>query len=180
MGAADAFEIERLVEARPEDVLALSDLLRDAIDGGAALGFMPPLGPQEAETFWRDVLAQAATGARVVLVARTVNDGKIVGTVQIGLSPWPNGRHRAEVMKMMVHSSVRRRGLGRALLAAIDREAAALGRTLLVLDTRRGDGAEDMYRAHGYEVVGVIPRYAHDAKGMHDTVVFYRHLDKTP
>ena len=54
-------------------------------------------------------------------------DGRVVGSVQLGFALWPNARHRAEVQKLMVHSSARRQGLGRVLmarcLAAVHRSA---------------------------------------------------------
>jgi ribosomal protein S18 acetylase RimI-like enzyme len=57
-------------------------------------------------------------------------------------------------------------------------EAARMrGRTLLVLDTRRGDTAEQLYSKLGYQKAGVIPRYARSASGeLHDTVFMYREI----
>ena len=84
---------------------------------------------------------------------------ELVGMVQLEL-PWkPNARHRAEVQKLLVHTTARRRGLGRQLMAEIERAALADGRTLLVLDTAT-DAAEALYRSLGYAEIGVIERYA--------------------
>ena len=47
-------------EARLEE-LAL--LLRDAVLGGASIGFVLPLAPAELEAYWREVL-EAVRGAR--------------------------------------------------------------------------------------------------------------------
>jgi GNAT superfamily N-acetyltransferase len=41
-------------------------------------------------------------------------DGTVKGTIQIGLDMPPNGRHRADIMKLMVDPSARKQGLGRA------------------------------------------------------------------
>jgi len=63
------------------------------------------------------------------------------------------------------------------LIAAVDEIARAAGRTLLVLDTRRGDVSEQLYLKQGYTRAGIIPRYAQSAHGtLDDTVIFYRML----
>ena len=89
----------------------------------------------------------------------------------------PNAKHRAEVMKLMVHRRARGQGIGRALMLGLEEEARRVGRTLLVLDTRAGDAAERLYARLGYTRVGVIPRYARSASGsLDDTVYFYREI----
>ncbi len=175
------FYVERLDVAGGRDALsALAALLSDAVTAGAALGFVPPLDMAEADAYWQDALVAVEKGVRVLLVARAVEDGRIVGTASLELAQKANGRHRAEVTKVIVDARARQRGIGRLLLDAVEDEARRLGRTLLVLDTRRGDIAEGMYRTHGYEVAGIIPRYASEASGaLHDTVVFYREIDAT-
>ncbi|WP_229686897.1 GNAT family N-acetyltransferase [Longimycelium tulufanense] len=100
-----------------------------------------------------------------------------MGIVQLDLETKPNGRHRGEIAKLMVHRRARGQGLGKALLAHAEREAAALGVSLLVLDTQSGSGAEQLYRAAGWNRVGVIPDYAADPVGeLHPTTIFYRSL----
>jgi GNAT superfamily N-acetyltransferase len=153
----------------------LAELLRDSVDGGASVGFLPPLAEEEARGYWQPVLAEAAGGARVLLVAR--QHGRIVGTVQLALERRPNGRHRAEVQKLLVHRSVRRQGIARRLMAAIEAEARAAGRTLLVLDTLEGHAAEQLYPAIGYVRAGRIPQFARTPDGLEATVVFYKVLD---
>jgi ribosomal protein S18 acetylase RimI-like enzyme len=100
--------------------------------------------------------------------------------VQLGLEDRANGKHRAEVMKLMVHRSARGKGTGRALMEHIGNVARQRGRSLLVLDTRTGSGdaAERLYYNLGYEKAGIIPRYARSASGdLHDTVFMYRQLE---
>jgi hypothetical protein len=45
-------------------------------------------------------------------------------------------------------------------MAAVDDEARAAGRTLLVLDTVTGGDAERLYERAGWQRVGVVPNYA--------------------
>ena len=169
--------IERLsAPAKEADIRGLAGLLVDAVQSGAAASFLATLTREGAEEWWRSMLASAAPGA-VCLVARR-DGGAIVGTVQLQPSWAPNQPHRADIAKLLVHRSARRHGLGTRLMQAIEAEARRGGFTLLVLDTRRGDSADRLYRRLGWTVVGTIPRYALDPDGStpHDTVVFYKEL----
>jgi len=169
-------EIEELDAAgAAAERAALAELLRDAVDGGASVGFLPPLAPAEAAAYWDGVIASLGAG-RALLVAR--EQGRVVGSVQLELVGKPNGSHRAEVQKLLVHSSARRRGVGAALMAAVEAAARGRGRALLVLDTLAGDNAERLYRRIGYQEAGRIPGFARGADGgLHATVLFFRQLD---
>ena len=101
----------------------------------------------------------------------------MVGTVQLELATKPNARHRAEVQKLMVLQSQRGQGIGKLLMEAIEGVAQEHNRMLLVLDTRQGDTAEQLYRKIGYVEAGIIPSYARNAAGSLDaTVLFYKLL----
>lgn len=158
-------------QAAPE----LAALLQNAVHNGAALGFLPPVTDGAALEYWRGVADAVADGARLIWVVRA--GGVLAGAAQLDLAMRPNGLHRAEVMKVMVHTAHRRLGLGRALLLALEAEARRLGRTTLVLDTRQGDPAEALYASLGWVRAGVIPDYARSADGsLHATVVYYKLL----
>lgn len=153
----------------------LVDLLIDAVTSGASVGFLPPLARAEADAYWQGVFTDLAQGQLLMWTAR-VGD-HTVGTVQLHPSPKANGRHRAEVAKLLVHSAHRRQGIGRALMAALEAEALRLGRTTLVLDTRQGDPSEHLYTGLGYIKAGVVPQYARSADGtLHTTAFFYKLL----
>jgi acetyltransferase len=152
-------------------------LFQDAIDSGAALGFLPPLTTKAATAYWRRVGEGVQAGSLVLLVAHDLETHKIVGAVQLAPAPQTNGRHRAEVMKMMVHRRARRQGAARQLLLALETEARQRGRTTLVLDTRQGDVAEPLYQSVGYQVAGTIPDFAQNPDGtLHATVLYYKLL----
>ncbi len=170
--------IEALNEALTRACMPeLVGLLQDAVVGGASVGFLLPVSREEAVAYWESVVAALAEGSRVLLIARRP-DGAVVGTVQLDLAMRANGRHRAEVSKLMVHSSARRQGIGRALMLALEEQARRLGRTTLVLDTRQGDPSERLYRSLGYQFAGAIPRYARSADGtLHTTAFYYRLLE---
>jgi hypothetical protein len=71
----------------------LALLLRDAVDGGASIGFLLPLGAAEVEAYWRSVLAALRDGSRLLLAA--FEGEALIGSVQLALEPRADGRHRA-------------------------------------------------------------------------------------
>lgn len=173
--AGEAIVIDRLSpDAVRREEAALVAVLSDSVDSGASVGFLPPLDAAEAARYWQSVAASMEKGSRLLWVARGP-DG-VTGTVQLDLETRPNGSHRAEVMKLMVHTAVRRRGTGRALMLAAQEEARQRGRTTLVLDTRQGDPSERLYRSLGWQLAGVIPCYARSAGGTLDPSAFYYRL----
>jgi acetyltransferase len=156
------------------DEQAFLELLRDSVDAGASIGFLAPLGAAEGREFWRAVRSELADG-RILLGAYV--DAKLVGSVQLAPVAKPNGRHRAEVQKLIVLQAFRGRGIAKALMAAIERKAAELGRWLLVLDTVPQQPAEKLYERLGYSRAGVVPDYAEKSGGGFDpTVIFYKRL----
>jgi len=56
---------------------------------------------------------------------------------------------------------------------ALEDEARAASKTLLVLDTREGDPSNDLYRALGYREAGRIPGWTREASGRLSTTVFW-------
>jgi len=102
----------RRLEAAAAEVLQgeLALLLRDAVEGGASIGFVLPFEPGEVEAYWRGVRAAVREGGRILLAA--FEDEALIGSVQLALEARANGRHRAEVMKLMVLRSHRGRGVG--------------------------------------------------------------------
>ena len=171
--AAGSIAIESLnAQATERELRGLVTLLKDAVDSGASVGFLPPLSEAEGEAYWRGVVEAVRDGSCVLLGVREAG-GALVGTAQLLLAVRANGSHRAEVAKVIVHTKARRRGIGRALMLALEARARELGRTTLVLDTRRGDSSEQLYTSVGYTLAGVIPRYARSANGALDPSAFY-------
>jgi GNAT superfamily N-acetyltransferase len=167
--------IERLtLPATDEDIHALARLLVDAVESGAAVSFLAPLALEQAETWWRAVLA--GSGARAIFLVVRDADG-IAGTVQLHPAWAPNQPQRAEITKLLVDRRRRRAGLGTVLMRTIEDIARRAGFELLTLDAKRGAAAEHLYRRLGWTVAGTIPRYALDPDGTpHDAVIFYKHL----
>jgi GNAT superfamily N-acetyltransferase len=155
----------------------LAEVLHAVVHAGAGVGFFTPFFIDDA---WVDkVLPQVRAGTRRVLVARL--DGRsegIVGTVQLDLDMPPNQQHRAAVAKLLVHPAARRRGIGRALMIALEDIARSEGRILLTLDTVSGSNAELLYRSLDFIAAGIIPRYARGAltPELEGTTIMYKEL----
>lgn len=163
----------------PEQASAAMDeltaLLIDAVESGASVGFLPPLSRVESRAYWQTVIPSLQDKSRLLLAARV--DDVVAGVVQLGLEGRANGSHRAEVMKLLVHTAYRKRGIGRALMNTLEDHARRMGRTTLVLDTRAGDPSQRLYESLGYTLAGVIPRYTHSADGsLHATAFLYKIL----
>jgi GNAT superfamily N-acetyltransferase len=149
-------------------------VLIDVVAGGASVSFMYPFTRDKAIAFWRGVAKGVEAGERAIVVAE--DEQGICGTAQLILSLPENQPHRADLAKMLVHRRARRRGIGAAVLKAVEDLARQLGKTLLVLDTASQD-AERLYERAGWIKVGVIPDYALMPDGAFcDTFVYYRRL----
>ncbi len=112
----------------------LCELLIDSVVHGASVGFLDPLSSADADEYWRRIGEAVAEGRCVLLVAE-LPDGAVAGTVQLDIDTLPNQPHRGTVSKLLVHSSARRRGVGEALMVALEEIAGDMGRWLLSLDT---------------------------------------------
>lgn len=153
----------------------LADLLIACVEAGASVSFLPPLSREKAQAFWHRVAAGVGAGERILVAAW--HNGAMLGTGMLDLATPENQPHRAEVQKLLVHPSVRRAGLGRQIMAALERAAVATGRSLLTLDTAASGAGESLYRALGWHEAGRIPRFAIGAGGAkHETVLFWKEL----
>ncbi len=163
--------IERVERLTDPEIDQLAELLVAVVEQGASVGYLPPLDLDEARAYWRKAIAADNV---VFLVARMPE--AIIGTVQLEWSPKRNGRHRAEVNKLLVHPNAQRLGIGRLLMTQLEAIAAENLWTTLHLDTREGDTSNDFYQSQGWTKVGVIPQWAESASGSLDGTVFYYKL----
>jgi len=130
----DAAQLQR--EMRAEALRRYGDLL----DGSAP----PP--PFEPPVPWS-----------VFLIARV--DGQVVGCGAV----WPMEAGIAEVRRMFVAASFRRRGIARRLLVELERRAAGFGYRVLRLATGvRQPEAIALYESFGFRVVGRRRGYYYD------------------
>ena len=119
-------KIEALAGAVPGgDFSGLCTLLRECVQGGASIGFVLPLAAAEVSGYWEGILGRRLRrGAGSSSSRGTRPAGGILGSAQVAFVSKANGRHRAEIQKVMVLPSERRKGIAAALMA--EAESAAL------------------------------------------------------
>jgi GNAT superfamily N-acetyltransferase len=172
---SDIPTVRQATSLTDEELQGLAEVLIDCVDGGAPVGFMHPLSPAKALSFWRRIAGDVERGIRALLVAEDA--AGIVGTVQVVLEQPDNQPHRADISKMLVHRRARRRGIGAELMRAAEDAARRAGKSLLVLDTASGD-ADRLYVRLGWTLVGIVPDFAlWPQGGFCSTRFYYRKLD---
>ena len=167
-----------LMELRSSDrdwMPALGELFFDVIDGGGSLGFLEDIDEAQMREYWEGVFDQLGPRHRL-WIAR--EGDRALGTVQLSICGKPNGRHRAEVQKLMVHRDARRRGLAAQLMAALETSARGQGLSLLVLDTEAQSAAETFYQSQGFQRTGEIPFFATSPQGeLRATALYWKRLE---
>jgi ribosomal protein S18 acetylase RimI-like enzyme len=157
----------------PQVIAGLSNMLVETVANGGSVSFMHPLAREVAANFWKDSLARAESGGRVVLGA--FQGDEVIGTVTLDLATPLNQPHRAEIAKLMTRVSHRGRGVARSLMLEAERIAIERNRTLLVLDTAAEEGAAGFYEGLGYQRAGVIPGYALKPHGgLTGTIIYFK------
>lgn len=151
---------------------ALHELLAEAVTHGASIGFMWPINHQEIASYWQDV-AEAVVQQKKHLVILVDDHDSLLGTAQLEPASKENGRHRAEVQKVIVALSARNQGLGALLMHHVEAKAKQLGRSMLFLDTRVDDVGERLYQRMGWSKFGVAPDYALSPDGTLAGSAFY-------
>ena len=174
MPVTERIEIRRLGGTEVHEHLdELAAVLVDCVAGGASVSYMAPFSHDQARDAFEAVARDVEHGRRLLLGA--LAEDRLVGTVQVVLALPPNQPHRAEIAKLLVHRSARKRGIAQLLMEHAESEARTEGKTLLVLDTVTGDDAERLYTRLGWTRVGVIPGYALYPDGRPcDTTVFWK------
>jgi len=142
----------------------LAQLLLDAHASNMALGLAAPLTREVAAETWR-------TLSGVLLAA--VDDGLVVGAVNLAPTSTANGRHRAEIQKLAVRADRRGGGIGAALLDAAADRARELGLRLLWLTTHADTRSDSFYVARGWTRSGVIPEWSQAPDGRYATNAFF-------
>jgi GNAT superfamily N-acetyltransferase len=142
----------------------LAQLLLDAHESNMALGMAAPLT--------RDVAAEAWRQLSGVLFA-AVDDGVVVGAVNLAPATTPNGRHRAEVQKLAVRLDRRGDGIGAALLDTAVARGRELGLRLLWLTTHADTRSDSFYVRRGWTRMGVMPEYSQAPDGRYATNAFF-------
>jgi len=123
-------------------MVTIRDCQPDEADAVVLLWRQADLNPSVTDT--ADDLRRAIAGGAVVLV--TEASGRIVGSVIGGFDGW-----RANLYRLAVHPSHRRRGVARSLVAEAERRLASRGaRRFTALVEADRAGAVAFWEAAGY------------------------------
>lgn len=169
-------------EFSADDLLArvgeFAEILHGCVHANASVGFVLPFEIKDARQFWLEIEAALRSGTRRLLALE--EDGLVVATAQLNIGQPQNGRHRAEVSKLLVHPACQRRGYGRRLMEEIENMALKAGKSLLVLDTRSGDPSDQLYRRIGFVETGRVPAYARSPDGRLEDCTFFHKVITSP
>ncbi|WP_426560284.1 GNAT family N-acetyltransferase [Angustibacter sp. McL0619] len=142
----------------PATRLAVGTLLRAAVAGGAALGWVDPPEQAEVESLLGLVLVDVEKGDAGVAL-------QWAGDQLVGFGYWrryarPTHRPHADLERVVVRTDHRGRGLGRRLLRELVTSATAAGVEVLTLDVR-GDNtaAIALYESAGFATYGRLPGF---------------------
>lgn len=157
--------------------LGLIELLLDAVKHGASVGFMADFDEAQARAYLSGVQASIEEGSLLLWVV--VREERVIASVQLALCQKANGLNRAEVQKLLVHSSARRHGLGQQLMQTLELAARQHKRGLLYLDTEAGSAAEAFYQALRYTKLGELPDYCQSPDGRYTpTAIYFKTLEQ--
>ncbi|MDF2777902.1 MAG: acetyltransferase [Enterobacteriaceae bacterium] len=155
----------------------LGDVLQACVKDGASVGFTQPDDRLAIDSFWEDKVNSLASQDCELLTA--CDNHSVVGTVIINYCAMPNGIHRAEISKLLVHPHARRQGIARQLMNQAEQRAWEKGLSLLVLDTRSGDVASNLYLSLGWQIAGSIPCYARSIENTLDATTYMYKVSAT-
>lgn len=149
------FELDPQVDPALRDgVLAL---WADVSNAGGAVGFVPPVTPDDIRPELVKRLAELVEGRTRLLVGRDEH-GTVAATAFLAYNPHRLMKHHLWLYVVMVHPDHQGKGYGRALMSAAEEAARGFdGIEALRLTCRGGTGADDFYAACGYKEVGRIP-----------------------
>lgn len=168
--------------------------------------FLPPLHHEKLLAWWKERIAEVNAGRRVIVLL--LDDGQpggttrakgtdLMGVAMLGMPDAETATFRGYVEKVLVSSKFRGRGGAKALMGAVEAEAFARGKRLLVspaiphftllypssdhgkktLDVESETAAEGVFRKLGYVEVGRIPKYSLSPSGqLRPQTFFYKEL----
>lgn len=194
------FTISRLIH--PEDIIrhqqSLSVLLQSCVNPDpptSSIGFLAPLSTADADKYWRTVSSSLASDPPTLyqFIARETsatdtsdksnipNGGgseppRVLAAAQLLPIPKATHLHRSEVAKVLVLQELQGRGLGKAIMAHLERFARdELGLKILTLGTATETPARQFYHRLGWNEFGICPAYAMYAEGtLGDVSFFYK------
>ncbi len=152
------FELDPSVGPKLRD--GLLALWTDVSDAGGAVGFVPPVTPEEIRPDLLKHFAAMAEGRARLLVGYASEDeeGAVAATAFLTYNTHRLMRHWIWAYTVMVHPKHQGKGYGRDLMAAVEEAARGFeGIELIRLTCRGGTGVDRFYASCGYKEAGRVP-----------------------
>ncbi|MDX2999437.1 GNAT family N-acetyltransferase, partial [Streptomyces scabiei] len=142
-------------------------LWSDVSNAGGAVGFVPPVTPQDIRPELLKHLTAMADGRHRLLVGLDEH-GTPAATAFFAFNTHRLMTHWVWLYTVMVHPAHQGRGHGRALMTAAESAARGFdGIDAIRLGCRGGHGLEHFYASCGYKEVGRVPGAIRVAPGDH-------------
>ncbi|MEU3746802.1 MULTISPECIES: GNAT family N-acetyltransferase [Streptomyces] len=152
------FEVDPAVDRTLRD--GVLSLWADVSNAGGAVGFVPPVTPDEIRPALLKHLVAMTEGGTRLLVGRD-GDGEVAATAFFTFNTHPLMTHWVWLYTVMVHPRHQGKGYGAALMAAVEetaRTAAGFEAIEAIrLTCRGGTGVDGFYAKAGYKEVGRVP-----------------------
>jgi GNAT superfamily N-acetyltransferase len=150
----------------------------DVSNAGGAVGFVPPVAPEEIRPALTQHFVAMAEGRSRLLVGRD-EAGEVAAAAFFTFNTHPLMAHWVWLYTVMVHPRYQGMGCGRELLAAAEQAARGFeGIEGVRLTCRGGLGLERFYASCGYQEAGRVPGAIRVAPGDdRDEVVMLLTLD---
>ncbi|MCX5199081.1 GNAT family N-acetyltransferase [Streptomyces sp. NBC_00249] len=133
------------------------DLWTEVTNAGGAVGFVPPVVPDDIRPQLLTQVGMVSDGRMRLLMGRD-EEGALAAVSFLGLNQHRLMTHWIWLYTVMVHPRHQGRGYGRELLAASAEHARTIGGVEAIrLSCRGGMGLEDFYASCGYKEVGRVP-----------------------
>lgn len=170
-----ASRVDKISEFRHADLDEICSATEDAIRDGIGFNWVLPPGVDILEAYWRGVLI---VPDRILFVGRL--DGVLAGSIQLlkpGISK-ETSSFCASIEAHFVAPWARGHGLAKMLLESAEREARALGFSVVKLSVRETqERAIKLYEDHGYVHWGTLPYYEFVNASMIAGRFYYKNVD---
>ncbi len=131
-----------------------------------------PIEDDKIDRYWSGVARELESGERELLAA--FSEGQVVGSVQIAYEKAESVRHRADLQKLFVLRTHRRRGIARSLLIEALSRMPALGLAMYTITTLADSSADLLVSSLRFTRFGVMPHYGVTPEGkLHDASMHY-------
>jgi dUTP pyrophosphatase len=134
---------------------ALVRIWTDVSNAGGAVGFVPPVEPEDVRPTAEAAFARVTSGTDDIAIAYESDEPVAFGF--LATNETALARHWAAVKRLQRHPGRGGHGIGAAVLAELEAAATDRGLLRVTLTVRGGTGRERFYLAHGYRVDGVLP-----------------------